>query len=160
MENNRNTGSSDVEHATATTSEKAATDRGVDHVTSDVDVIQVTKERPYLELNFIGTYFAVCLGALACYGGFVMPATSLALINEDIGQCATFCLRYEMPMLMSGIRAEFEYLLGCIGLDSMFGRWIYPGRPSVRHFRSALVLYWRFGYGHRWLYHRGYSTAY
>ena len=57
-------------------------------VTSQDDVLEVTKERPYGELNFIGTYVAVCLGALACYGGFVMPATSLALINEDIGPSA------------------------------------------------------------------------
>ena len=52
---------------------------------SNVDKLEVTKERPYREINFIGTYIAVCLGALACYGGFVMPATSLALIEEDIG---------------------------------------------------------------------------
>ncbi|KAK3713537.1 hypothetical protein LTR37_008495 [Vermiconidia calcicola] len=57
-------------------------------VTSQDDVLEVTKERPYGELNFIGTYVAVCLGSLACYGGFVMPATSLALINEDIGASA------------------------------------------------------------------------
>ena len=58
-------------------------------VQSNVDVLEVTHERPYLEINFIGTYAAVCLGALSCYGGFVMPATSLALINEDIGELAT-----------------------------------------------------------------------
>lgn len=53
---------------------------------STVDKLEVTKQRPYKEINFIGTYVAVCLGALACYGGFVMPATSLALIEQDIGK--------------------------------------------------------------------------
>ena len=71
------------EHVADTLSEKS--DPG-QRVHADVDVLQVTKKRPYLEINFIGTYLAVCLGALACYGGFVMPATSLALINEDIGK--------------------------------------------------------------------------
>ena len=52
---------------------------------SDHDVLRVTQKRPYGEINSIGTYVAVCLGALSCYGGFIMPATSLALINEDIG---------------------------------------------------------------------------
>ena len=66
-------------------SEKASNDHRLKPTASNVDKLEVTKERPYREINFIGTYFAVCLGALACYGGFVMPATSLALIEEDIG---------------------------------------------------------------------------
>lgn len=67
-------------------SEKAVSDDNRTKPTaSNVDKLEITKERPYREINFIGTYIAVCLGALACYGGFVMPATSLALIEEDIG---------------------------------------------------------------------------
>ena len=60
-------------------------DNRIKPTASNVDKLEITKERPYGEINFIGTYIAVCLGALACYGGFVMPATSLALIEEDIG---------------------------------------------------------------------------
>lgn len=59
--------------------------RRLDYVETDTDIIAVTQKSPYFERNFIGTYAAVCLGALSCYGGFVLPATSLALINEDIG---------------------------------------------------------------------------
>jgi hypothetical protein len=53
------------------------------------DVIVVTTKRPYREINFLMTYIAAGLGALASFGGFVMPATSLALINEDLGTKAT-----------------------------------------------------------------------
>ena len=68
-------------------SEKAVSDDNrIKPTASNVDKLEITKERPYGEINFIGTYIAVCLGALACYGGFVMPATSLALIEEDIGK--------------------------------------------------------------------------
>ena len=67
-------------------SEKAMSeDNSLNPTKSNVDKLIVTKERPYKEINFIGTYAAVCLGALACYGGFVMPATSLALIEAEIG---------------------------------------------------------------------------
>ena len=66
---------------------------------SNIDVVEITQGNPYFEPNFIGTYLAVCLGALSSYGGFVMPATSLALINADIGMtcpsfrlCRFFCL--------------------------------------------------------------------
>lgn len=54
-------------------------------VPSRIDVLEVTQASPYREPNFIGTYLAICLGALSAYGGFVMPATSLALIDADIG---------------------------------------------------------------------------
>ena len=63
-------------------------DHGADHAhvfAADVDVLEITTKRPYKEVGFIFTYIAACLGALAAYGGFVMPATSLALINLDIG---------------------------------------------------------------------------
>ena len=58
-------------------------------VHDEADVLEVTHKRPYGEINFIGTYIAVGLGACACYGSFVMPATSLALIEADIGMSTT-----------------------------------------------------------------------
>ena len=75
-----------IEHYEHDIHDKAEVGSEAEHVTADVDIIEVTKERPYGEINFIGTYIAVCFGALACYGGFVMPATSLLLINADIGK--------------------------------------------------------------------------
>ena len=49
------------------------------------DVVEITHSAPYKSINFLGTYLACALGAVASYGGYVMPATSLSLINEDIG---------------------------------------------------------------------------
>lgn len=55
-------------------------------VESNVDVLHISHQRPYKNVNFIGTYVAVGLGAFGAYGGFVMPATSLLLIDADIGE--------------------------------------------------------------------------
>lgn len=49
--------------------------------------VEVTIERPYRELNFLVTYLNGGLGAMSSFGGFVMPVTSLALINQSIGAC-------------------------------------------------------------------------
>jgi len=57
----------------------------IEHVET-IDVLHVTQRSPYRDPKFIGTYLAVCLGALSSYGSFVMPATSLLLINADIGK--------------------------------------------------------------------------
>lgn len=58
-------------------------------VTDTNDVLHVTHKRPSGQINLIGTYMVVCLGGLAAYGGFVMPATPLALLNEEIGEIPT-----------------------------------------------------------------------
>jgi len=73
----------EIDNTAPTTNEMAKEKRGP--VDSTIDVVDITQANPYFEPNFIGTYFAVCLGALSSYGGFVMPATSLELINQDIG---------------------------------------------------------------------------
>lgn len=49
------------------------------------DTVEITYSTPYKDFNFLGTYLAVVLGTIASYGGYVMPATSLSLINDDIG---------------------------------------------------------------------------
>ena len=54
-------------------------------VESRIDVLHVTTQTPYRQINFWGTYIAAAAGALAVYGGFVMPATSISLINADLG---------------------------------------------------------------------------
>lgn len=46
----------------------------------EVDVVHVTTENPYKEINFIGTYIAIALACDAAFAGFVMPATALAII--------------------------------------------------------------------------------
>ena len=72
----------------ATDSEKhGITDVEIDATKLDhgEDIAEVTTKNPYTEVNFIGTYVAIILGAVASYGGYVMPITSLAFINEDLG---------------------------------------------------------------------------
>ena len=58
-------------------------------VESRIDVLHVTTQTPYRQINFWGTYIAAAAGALAVYGGFVMPATSISLINADLGKQAS-----------------------------------------------------------------------
>ena len=55
------------------------------------DAVEFKQAYSYLERNFVGTYLAICLGTLATYGAFIMPATSLDLINKDIGRSHLFC---------------------------------------------------------------------
>lgn len=57
--------------------------------TAAADVAEITTKNPYTEVNFIGTYVAILMGVIASYGGYVMPVTSLAFINNDIGQLKT-----------------------------------------------------------------------
>lgn len=57
----------------------------LDRTTSTVDVAEITTKNHYTEINYIGTYVAIILGVVASYGGYVMPVTSLAFINADIG---------------------------------------------------------------------------
>lgn len=54
--------------------------------TAAADVAEITTKNPYFEINFIGTYVAIVMGVIASYGGYVMPVTSLAFINDDIGE--------------------------------------------------------------------------
>lgn len=35
---------------------------------------------------FLGSFWAIGFGVLACYAGFAMPANTLALIDADIGE--------------------------------------------------------------------------
>lgn len=56
------------------------------HETAAADVAEITTKNPYTEINFIGTYVAILMAVIASYGGYVMPVTSLAFINDDIGQ--------------------------------------------------------------------------
>ena len=55
------------------------------HVHTEIDVIHTTTENPYKEINFIGTYLAIGFATCGAFAGFVMPVTSLTIINMDIG---------------------------------------------------------------------------
>lgn len=88
MGSNNQVVTADEEKQNKAVASEAGHELGTTH--NNIDVIHVSHERPYSETNFIGTYIAICLGALACYGGFVMPATSLAQINAAIGNELTY----------------------------------------------------------------------
>lgn len=98
-----------------------------ENVHADVDVLEVTTKRPYREVNFLMTYFAAGLGALASFGGFVMPATSLALINEDIGR-GTVRGASTGSTLTCVARPIRKRCLGCACLDSVSVRGLYTCR--------------------------------
>ncbi|KAI1615921.1 siderophore iron transporter [Exophiala viscosa] len=93
------------------------------YVETNMDVVALTKKNPYFERNFIGSYLAVCLGALSSYGGFVLLATSLALINADIGPSANIT----WVALVWTLSLSVGYTL--VGrLSDIFGRrWFFIG---------------------------------
>ena len=53
----------------------------IDRTQTEIDVVESTFETPYREPKFIGSYIAALLGACASFTGFLMPVTSLALIE-------------------------------------------------------------------------------
>lgn len=95
---------------------------------NEVDILNITQKSPYLERNFTGTYLAICLGGFSAYGGFVMPATSLALIDEDIG---TFYPRVWHRRILISDRSIAQHHLGSAGLDTSRHYWLYLGRSSL-----------------------------
>ena len=100
-------------------------------VHDEADVIEVTHQRPYGEINFIGTYIAVGLGALACYGSFVMPATSLALIEAEIGTNTLSRPTY-VHTGFANIAIRWQCVGGCLDcplLDSVLICRLRPCRP-------------------------------
>lgn len=58
----------------------------MNRVHADIDVIETTTQSPYKEPNFIGTYIAIAFATCGAFAGFVMPITSIALINAEIGE--------------------------------------------------------------------------
>ncbi|KAK5717217.1 hypothetical protein LTR15_009106 [Elasticomyces elasticus] len=84
------------------------------HTDVVADMVLVTSKRPYREVNFIFTYIAACLGALASFGSFVMPATSLALINESIGPSPNIAWVALAFTLCLSIASSMMATVGCI----------------------------------------------
>lgn len=85
----------DEKHSTATAEDVASTvsptNDGEHAPTEMID------EKPYWRTaKFVGTFWAIGFGVLACYAGFSMPANTLALINTDIGMLSVraFNLRH------------------------------------------------------------------
>ena len=55
------------------------------HATSS-EPAELINGTPYWRTKlFMGSFWAMGLGVLACYSGFAMPANTLALINDSIG---------------------------------------------------------------------------
>lgn len=53
----------------------------LDRTHTEIDVVHTTQKNPYHELNFIGTYAAALLSCCGTFVGFLMPVTSLQLIE-------------------------------------------------------------------------------
>jgi MFS family permease len=87
------------------------------------DVVVTTQGSPYGEINFIGTYFAALLAANAVFAGFLMPVTSLTLIEADLGFSPNSVWISLAWILLSAISFV---LLG--RLSDIFGRrWFFTG---------------------------------
>lgn len=65
--------------------DKQTHDEALARTMTAMDVIELTTESPYREINFWGTITALCLGACAAFSSFSMPATALSLINDSLG---------------------------------------------------------------------------
>ena len=90
---------------------------------TQIDVVHVTQESPYGEVNFIGSYVAFLLATNACFVGFLMPVTSLQLTERDIGVSSNGVWIALGWILMSAISFV---LLG--RLSDIFGRrWFFTG---------------------------------
>jgi MFS family permease len=90
---------------------------------TNIDVVHVTQKLPYREVNFIGTYVAILLACDACFAGFIMPITSLQLIEEDLGVSPNAVWISLGWILLSAISFV---LLG--RLSDIFGRrWFFTG---------------------------------
>jgi MFS family permease len=87
------------------------------------DVIVTTQKPPYGEINFIGTYLAALLAANAVFAGFLMPVTSLTLIEAELGFSENAVWISLAWILLSAI----SFVL--IGrLSDIFGRrWFFTG---------------------------------
>ncbi|KAH0831572.1 hypothetical protein AYO21_01776 [Fonsecaea monophora] len=70
-----------IEHASVSQVEELS----IDDLAKPEDIMIITTENPYGEINFIGTYCAIALSLMGAYGGWTMPATSLSYINADLG---------------------------------------------------------------------------
>lgn len=57
----------------------------INGINTTTDVVTLSTKSPYMEVNFIGTYIACVLSTVCCYAGLIMPITSLAFIDIDIG---------------------------------------------------------------------------
>lgn len=88
-----------------------------------IDVIHVTQKLPYGEINFIGTYMACLLACCASFAGFIMPITSLQLIERDLGVSENAVWIALGWILLSAVSFV---LLG--RLSDIFGRrWFFTG---------------------------------
>jgi MFS family permease len=90
---------------------------------TNIDVIETTQQNPYGEINFIGTYIAVTLACCASFAGFIMPVTSLQVIEAELGVSPNAVWIALAWILLSAVSF---ILLG--RLSDIFGRrWFFTG---------------------------------
>lgn len=92
---------------------------------TNIDVVRTTHETPYGDLKFIGTYAAATLGCSGAFATYLMPVTSLAILNTPalIGVSANSTWVALSWTLLSAVSFT---LLG--RLSDIFGRrWFFAG---------------------------------
>ncbi|KAK3672123.1 hypothetical protein LTR78_008094 [Recurvomyces mirabilis] len=95
----------------------------LDRTYADIDVVELTHQNPYREVNFIGTYIAALLACSANFSGFIMPVTALGLIEAELGASPNAVWISLGWVLLSGVSFV---LLG--RLSDIFGRrWFFTG---------------------------------
>lgn len=114
-----------MDHKEATSLEHREHGGGADleRTHTSIDVVHVTQESPYGEVNFVGSYLAMLLACNACFVGFLMPVTSLQLIERDLGASPNGVWVALGWILMSAVSFV---LLG--RLSDIYGRrWFFTG---------------------------------
>lgn len=86
-------------------------------------VVNETHKLPYFEMNFIGTYVASILSCAGCFVTYIMPVTSLGILNSLIGPSPNVTWIALAWTLLSAVSFT---LLG--RLSDLFGRrWFFAG---------------------------------
>ncbi|KIW81115.1 hypothetical protein Z517_04138 [Fonsecaea pedrosoi CBS 271.37] len=107
--------------------------------------------KPYWQTSlFLGSFWAIGLGVLACYAGFAMPANTLPLINEDIGPSAdinwvslcwtlTVAIGYTLVGRLSDIFGRRYFFIGGAALG-LIGSTVAATAKTVNQLIGATVL--------------------
>ena len=124
-------------------------DPGMERTRTNIDVIQTTRENPYKELNFIGTYIAIAIGCAAAFASYIMPVTAIVEINAILGESQHQALEYSQADLQQGPSPNYVWvplawvLMSSVGftlvgrLSDIFGM---SGTFSQRSYQSHISL--------------------
>lgn len=96
-------------------------------IVRQMDVIRTTQILPYSDVKFLGTYFAALLSCVGCFGTYVMPVTSLAILNMILGPSPNHTWVALAWTLLSAVSFT---LIG--RLSDIFGRrWFFIGSSAL-----------------------------